>query len=539
MTIRRLIESRWFYAVLTALFSLALVLAFPALFHHPSWFAVPVAFGTISFNSIPTNVREPFVMVEFDNTKAIQGPGLLAYRVLIVGQKVAAGAWAANSINRATSVEQVIAGAGRGSMLHRMALAYFANNRTTDTYFAVLSDNGAGVAASGTLTFTGPATASGTLNLYLGGNLIQVAVASGDVQNTIATNVNAAINAAADLPVTSTVATNVVTITHRHKGLVGNDFDMRVNYQDGEATPAGVAVAVVALSGGTTNPVLTTLIAAMGDNWYNIIIHPYTDATSLTAIENELASRFGPLRMIDGVAITSAAGTVSTLGTLGNGRNSPSSSIAAQPGKNPLTPPTEFGAAVGAHVAFYGNIDPGRPFKTLAIGGSPDWAYKPPVETDRFTFSERNLLLYDGISTALVGSGGITLLSQMITTYKTAASGAADESYLLMNTLLIAMFVRYDVRSRIVRAFPRCKLADDGTRFGPGQAVVTPSMAKALLFAIFRDHEALGLVQNFEQFKRDVVVERDLSNRNRLNMIYPPTFINQFITGAAQVQFRL
>jgi phage tail sheath gpL-like len=52
--------------------------------------------------------------------------------------------------------------------------------------------------------------------------------------------INAAINANLDLPVTSGVAANVVTVTHRHKGSCGNDFDMRVNYQDGEKTPAGV-----------------------------------------------------------------------------------------------------------------------------------------------------------------------------------------------------------------------------------------------------------------------------------------------------------
>jgi phage tail sheath gpL-like len=76
-------------------------------------------------------------------------------------------------------------------MLHRMALAYFANNRFTETWIGVLADNGAGVAATGTITITGPATASGTISLYLGGVLVSTAVANGDVQNTIATNLAA------------------------------------------------------------------------------------------------------------------------------------------------------------------------------------------------------------------------------------------------------------------------------------------------------------------------------------------------------------
>ena len=319
---------------------------------HPAWLlTVPVAFGTISFSQVPTNIRVPFVTAEFNNTRATQGPALLPYRVLILGQKLAAGPWTANTVQKATSVEQVIAGAGRGSILHRMALAYFANNRFTETWFGVLSDDGAGVAATGTITVTGPATAAGTLHLYLGGTRVSVAVANGAVQNDIATAIAAAINAAADLPVTAAAATNVVTVTFRHKGLSGNSFDMRLNYQDGEATPAGVSVVIVALASGTTSPALATLIAALGDTWYQVVIHLYSDATSLTSIEAELASRFGPMRMIDGVAITSAVGTQAALGTLGDGRNSPHSCIVAQPGKNPLTPPMEFAAAVGAVIA--------------------------------------------------------------------------------------------------------------------------------------------------------------------------------------------
>lgn len=531
--IRRILTSRWTFVALTLL-TFGVIKAFPGWLHDPAWLMLPLAFGSISFNSIPTNIREPFIAVEFDNTRATQGPALLSYRVLIIGQRLAAGTWAANSITRATSVEQVIVGAGRGSMLHRMALAYFENNKFTETYFGALDDNGAGVAASGTLTVTGPATAAGTLHLYLGGNYVPVAVANGDTATVVAAAIAAAINAAAYLPVTAAAAIGVVTVTFRHKGTIGNDFDMRLNYQLGESTPAGVAVVVVAMANGATNPSLTALIAAMGDNWYQVVVHPFTDATSLTAIENEMASRFGPTRMIDGIALTSAAGTTSTLGTLGNGRNSPHSTIVAQPGKSPVTPPMEFAAAVGASLAFYGNIDPARPFKTLPLA----WV-KPPKESDYFTFSERNLLLYDGISTTNVIGGGVVQLGQLITTYKTAASGAADESYLLVNTMLTAMYYRYSLRTVIAKTFPRHKLADDGTRAGAGQFIVTPSSMKGVILTHFRQLEDQGLVQNYEQFKKDLVVLRNVPNRNRMDVMAPPTFINQFIVGAVQTQFRL
>lgn len=497
--------------------------------------APSVALGLgIVFNSIPTTLRVPFVAVEFDNSKASQGPALLAYRALLIGQRRSTGTAVANSLHRVTNADQVLTLAGRGSMLHRQAIAWFANNKSTELYIGVLDDNGAGVAATGTLTITGPATEAGTLNIYLGGTKVSVAIANGDAQNTIATNVAAAITAALDLPVTAAAVANAVTLTFRHKGVVGNDFDIRLNYQTGEKTPAGVAVAIVAMANGATNPVLTTLISALGDTWYNIIAHPYTDATSLTAIETELASRFGPMRMIDGLAITSAAGTTSALGTTGDSRNSPHSIIVSQPGKNPLTPPMEYAAMVAATVAYYGQIDPARPHQTLPLVGA-----LPPAEADRFTNTERNLLLFDGIATSKVAAGGVVQIERVITTYKTNAAGADDTSYLDATSMLTLMYARYTFRTRLLNKFPRHKLANDGTRIAAGQPIVTPKIMRAEAIAWFQELQDIGLFEGLDQFKQDLVVERNLSDPNRMDVLLPPDLINQLIVTGAQIQFRL
>jgi phage tail sheath gpL-like len=489
---------------------------------------------TIPFSSIPSNLRVPFVAVEFDSSRAQQGAAVMPYRALIIGQKRTGGTGTINTIQKVTSADQVLTLAGRGSMLHRQARAWFANNRFTETWIGILDDAAAGVVATGTITVTGPATAAGTINLYLGGELVQVAVASGDAATAIATAIAAAITANPDLPVTAAAVSAVVTVTHRHKGEVGLDFDMRANYQDGERLPAGVTLAFVAMSAGATNPVLTTLLAALGDNWFHVWAHGYKDTTSLTAIENEMASRFGPMRMIDGVAITSATGTQGTLTSLGNGRNSPSSTIVAQPGKNPLTPPSEFAAAVAAVVAFHGNADPARPLQTLPLAG-----VRAPAEGDRFTLTERNLLLLDGIATTKADVTGGVQLERIVTTYQTNSAGADDTAYLDVTTMLTLMYLRYSFRTRVVSRYPRHKLANDGTRFGAGQAVMTPKLGKAEAIAWFRDMEELGLVEGFDQFKNDLLVERSSTDPNRLNFLLPPDLINQLVVGAANIQFRL
>ena len=488
----------------------------------------------ISFNQIGNDLRVPFVAAEFDPSRASQGPALLAYKALLVGQKLAAGTAVADTLYKVTSVAQVITLAGRGSMLHRQAIAWFAANTSTELWIGVLDDDGAAVKNARTITVTGPATADGTLVLYPGGERITVAVTSGDVQNDIAAAINTAINAALDLPATSGVAANVVTVTQRNAGAAGNDYDIRDSYRDGEALPAGVTVAYAQTVAGATNPVLTNLIAALGDEWYHLWSHPYTDATSLTAIEGELASRFGPLRMIDGVAITSAFGSHATLTSLGDGRNSPHSVIAAQPGANPLTPAAEFAAEYAGIIARYGAADPARPFQTLAMTHA-----LPPARVDRFTFSERNLQLFDGIATSRVGAGDVVQVERPVTTYQENAAGADDTAYLDVTTMLTLMYLRYSFRVRMQTRYPRHKLANDGTRFGAGQAVMTPKLGAAEALGWFRQMETLGLVEDFASFKASLLVERSVTDANRLDVLLPPDLINQLVVTATQIQFRV
>jgi phage tail sheath gpL-like len=335
-----------------------------------------------------------------------------------------------------------------------------------------------------------------------------------------------------DLAVHASVSGAVVTLHAMNPGVVANETDVRLNYNDGEALPAGVGVAVGAMANGTSNPTLTTLIANMGDTWYNVIANPYTDATSLTALENELASRFGPQRMIDGVMFSAKSDTYANCATLGESRNSPSSSI-VRTNASP-TPPEEYAAHVAGTVAFYGNVDPARPFQTLPLP-----YVKAPALADRDTLQEQNLLLMDGIATTSVGPGNLVQIQRLVTTYQTNAAGQPDTSYLDSNTMFTLMYLRFSFRARMSSKYPRHKLASDGARFGAGQAVITPKIGKAEAVGWFEEMEELGLVEDVDQFKNDLVVERNISDPNRLDFLLPPNIINQLVVTAAKIQFLL
>lgn len=492
----------------------------------------------MSFLQIPNNIRTPFVAVEFNNVNANQGPAELQYQALLVGQMLSTGTAAANTVvGPITSVAQAITYGGRGSMLERQAIAWFAINPSVPVYLGVLADNAGGVAATGTIVVAGPATAAGTLALYLGGVPVPVGVNSGDASTVIATNIAAAINANPDLPVTASVTSSTVTLTFRHKGLAGNTYDVRTNYNATDALPAGVTATITALGAvvaGTLNPVLTTLIAAAAAMWFQVIAHPYTDATSLTAIENEMARRAGPMVSMDGLAITSASGSFSSAGTLGQGRNSQYSTIIWQDGDTPLTTPTEFAAETAALAAQSAQVDPGLPFQTLAYVNALS-----PAQTDLFTQAERNTLLFDGIATSVIGAGGVVQIERLITTYQKNGAGAADPSYLDATTIFTLLYLRYSWRTRVQQRYPRVKLAQDGTRFGSGQAVVTPSIMKAEAITWFEDMIDLGLCQDLATFKQNVVVAIDAVNGNQLDVFLPPELIGQLMVTATQIAFLL
>lgn len=491
----------------------------------------------VNFEQIPQNLRVPGSYIEVSNRLAISGLVQQQFRILVIGQRLSTGTVAQAVPTLITSKSQAVESFGRGSNLAHMLAALIDNNDLGEKWVIALDDNGAGTQAAGSITVTGPATANGTLSIYIAGVKVEVAVVSGDVQNTIAAAINTAINANGDLPVTSSVSTNVVTITARHKGEVGNDIDIRENYYgvlSGEKTPAGVSLAIVQPTGGASNPDVATAIAAMPpDMIFNVITGPYTDSSNLTKIKTELDRRWGPTIKQHGAYVTAKGDTVGNLTTFGNTHNHQDVQVWDAHHDSP-SPAYLWAAAAAGQVAFCASEDPARPYTTRPLVG-----ILPPPPKARRTYTERNSLLFAGIASHYVDNDGVVRLERGISTYKTNASGSPDTSYLDIQTRFTLAFKVQTLDARIRLKFPRHKLADDGTRFGAGQAIVTPKIVKAEIIALAGLWEELGLMEDMEYFKANLVVERNVSDRTRLDVIVTPDVVNQFYIFAASVQFKL
>jgi phage tail sheath gpL-like len=485
----------------------------------------------ISFNSIPVGILTPGAFIEFDNSRAVRGLPALAHRILVIGQKRGAGTAPPLTAKRAISAAQAETDYGRGSMLANMVAAVKAANRYTDCYAIALVDNPAGNIAAGILSVSGAPMVGGTINLYLGGVRVQVGVSAGQTQQQVAAAIAAAINANTQLMVSATANSANVELAFLHAGETGNDYDVRCNYGFGEVFPAGVSVVVTApMSGGSGNPSLSALIAAIGDDQYDTIILPYTDSSSLNAMDAEMLRRWGPMVMREGHVFAAVNGTVGDATTLGDSRNGPFTTI-MHAGRSP-TPPWIFAAVTGAVDAF--ESDPARPRQTLPLTGC-----LAPAEADRPTREERNTMLGEGIATYTVDAAGLVRIERLVTTYQESPSGDPDISYLDIETPRTLAYMRATMRLRITSRFPRHKLANDGTAYDPGQAIVTPMEIRAELLHLAREWEAAGLLEDFAAYSADLVVERNATDRNRVDVLAPPNLVNQFRVLAAVIQFVL
>ncbi|HEV7368543.1 phage tail sheath subtilisin-like domain-containing protein [Arenibaculum sp.] len=491
----------------------------------------------VGFNAIPSDLRVPLFYAEVDNSQASYFTQ--QQRALLVGQ-VLAGSSAGAAPLLVTSADQARSLFGLGSMLARMVELYRRNDAMGELWCLPLADPAAGTAAAGAITLTGAATASGQISLYVAGRRVQVAVAAGETAPTIAAALASAINGAA-LAVTAAVnGTDPATVdlTARHKGETGNDVALNVNFRGvagGETLPAGLSVGIDAMAGGTGAPDLAAAFAMLGDTEYDFVAMPYTDTGSLDTVKEEwgeVTGRWSWSRQVYGHVFAARRGTVGQLSAFGAARNDPHVSVMGYDAAVSPTPSWEWAAATAAAAARSLRADPARPLQTLPLVGVS-------TASQSFTRQERQVLLFDGVATHMAAPDGTVMVERLATTYQVNSWGQPDPSFLDVETLATLQYVIRRLRQAITQKFGRHKLASDGTRFGEGQAVVTPKVIRAELVATYAAMEELGLVENREAFAATLVVERDATDPNRINVLYPPDLINQLRVFAVLAQFRL
>jgi len=490
----------------------------------------------MDFNFIPENIRIPKVLIEFNENLSASTKQVL--NACVWGQRLATGTVAAGEARRITNAAQAEEYWGRGSQIAEMFRVIKAVNPFFETWGIALDDDVAGVAGTQTMTFTGSATEAGTHVAYIGGRRYKIGVASGDTQDVQATAAADVINADGRRSVDAAVDgvnANQINLVARHDGETGNSIDLRMNYY-GEKTPAGTAVAFGAatMTGGTTNPDVTDAINAMGSDWYNYIIHPYTDAANLTIIETQLELNYQPPRQQGSRSFTAHRGTHTSSTTYGNGRNSGHV--------------TSFGtmispAPVWIWAAMCGIISadslakhPAKQMNGLKVPAVEGYVLAPkPI--DRWTEEENNLALFDGISTSTVGADGEVYLQWVITMYQKNTAGIEDDALLLVNDVELRERVRFE-KIATFAPYARHLLAEDNARPAPGVEMIQPKSALVVMLNLYRNQEAKGWVQDYEGYKATALAAIDADVKTRLNIADQPKHVRPLGVLAINTQTR-
>lgn len=473
-----------------------------------------MASPNISFNSIPSSIRKPGKYFEFNNSLAVRTLPSNLQRVLIVAQMLAAGTAVANAIVQVFDAEAAAALFGRGSQAHRMVKAVIKANPYTQLFVMPIVDSGTGVAATATVTYTGPAVAAGSVTVNQEGVEFVVPVAANDAVATIATNVAAAINANKELSVTATSALGVVTLTARNKGLVANAVKLTAS-----AAATGVTAVATAFTGGLNDPDLTAPLAAAQQGGHEILVVPYNASAPLTILRTHLQFVSGPMEQRRAIGVYGISGSLATSTTLAAALNSERLTGAVLPGTG--TTGEELAAAYAAVVAF--EEDPARPLNTLELVG-----VQPPPIANRLTRTEQESALNNGATPLEVGPGERVQIVRAITTYTLNAQAVADISWLDLTTIRTMDYIAKACRERISNRFPRDKLS-----------ARTAARVRSELLDVLLKAEELEIVELVETNKPGLIVERDSQDPNRLNARIPADVVNGLHVFAGRIDLLL
>lgn len=464
-------------------------------------------------SSVPSNLLTPASYHEFVHQKGGAGLAPLPLRVLLVGTKSAAGTATVETPVQVFDLADAIAKTGLGSELYLMAAKAF----ETGTLNASTGRGGqpevwicpiaapAGVAAVQTLTVAVTTALAGTITLRIAGRFLFVGVSAGDSANTIAAAIKAAIaTAIRELPVTATVATNVVTCTHATAGTNGNDVVYEV-----VAVPGGVTVTSAQSVAGTGVIDITLALDASLDRDYQAIaisIH------SAAAVSDALAHLATAWRYDEKKWRWVFMGDRASLGTAqayATAADSEKIVIVSAEGCQNL--PSEMAAAVA--VAAFGVERPNANYDGVAV------PLYPPAATLAYTAAEIESALAGGLTPLRITASGAGVEIVRLITTKLTDGGVPFDALkdLAFSRTLAYRATQYDVAYR--QRFKQEII--DGPLSNPEATLL--ARVRDMCIGIDRELGRLGYLRDVEKTVPLLTVTEAASPAGRLEVNAPAT----------------
>jgi phage tail sheath gpL-like len=520
----------------------------------------------IGFQQIPSTVGVPGTYIEFDPTGARTTQAGKPYKLMVYGPMSAAksvtnltGSTAQpNMPVQVQSAAQAAALFGASSILAHMAKTLFKTNSQTEAWFCPQLDDAAGTARVLTVDYAAAYTtaaaapfAPGIERLYVGEDEYRVGVAVGTTAAQVATAMATAINGDAARLFEAAAAGAVLTLTAQNKGECSNDVQVVAQYNVGDVGASGAFASVVQTTAGAGNPSIAAGIASASTMYITHVILPYNDATNYALLLAEAQDRWSPLPgassvgngQDDFVVFCAYRGTEAQFSTfMAAGRNSEYFTVAH------IEPPSvinniqygglmssawQYAAAYGALSSQLARVVCNNPLQNRVLN-----CLKPAPVAARFAWNIRNrtILNYGG-ATYKYNDAGQVVLEAAITEKLTTDSGALTDAERRVETQLQKSYLRWSLRMWLDERYPYSRLANNGTAGLPNN-VVTPDIIKGSILSLCKTvWVASGVVENFDQFKAGLVVERSLEDCNTIKFQIFPDLVNILTVKAGKISY--
>ena len=218
-------------------------------------------------------------------------PGSDVLRALLMAPKGSAGNLTNNTeVRQLFGPDDAATAYGPGTPGHLAAKLFFRQN-PLGQLFAISPTPSAGVAATGTQTFTGPASQNSAIRFRHHGRITDVPWNNGESAATFVNRAVAAIAAkGSDLALTAAANTGSIDYTAKLAGVWGNDILINASILTGGG---GIAITAnpAALTGGTLEPDFTTALSTVSTVEYRRIIGVLSNADAQASAGTSNAAR--------------------------------------------------------------------------------------------------------------------------------------------------------------------------------------------------------------------------------------------------------
>ena len=485
--------------------------------------------------AVASSVKTPGFYLLLNLLGAPANPGTAALRTLIMAPKSSAGNITANTeVRQCFGPNDVATALGAGTPGHLAAKRFF-QRFGLGSLDVIAPTASAGSVATGTQTFTGPATENSTIRFRIHGRQIDVAWLSGEAATVFVTRAVAAINQfASDLFVTASDATSgSILFTAKVAGPWGNDVRLWAGILEGGG---GIAVSVnpTNCTGGTTEPSFATALTTVSTTEYARIVACLSNADAADTSSSSNAERLGShiTTFSSGNAALLQVGVVGNTGSTANAKAGAidRNNVAVQYvlGRVWDDIPAELAAAEAGDAL---NLISRERSNYNRIGNRHDLYGPRDVVTNKLSATEIEDLLSNGVSPLDVDSlTGVPFLVAPVTTHSTS-SGAPDyRAYHLSDT--DAMFAIFrDLRTATPQEFANASISPDlASGADPLPAgVVEVRDVKAFVISRLRSQVRAGVVQgpalDLSITSGELTVDIDESDASQVNIFVPLSII--------------